>query len=286
MESMTGYGASERGNLRIEVRSLNHRFLEINFRMNPLFYPSEPRMRERVKSRFSRGKIDIIITVTEPPSNYKLNRQLLLNLIEELRGVEPQGLSLVLNLRDVLTEVPYNYDENELLELLDEAMSNLKSMRLEEGEILKREIQGRIEKIDRINDKIKSLQNQVFEEGRRKLKERLREVFKEFNIDSISEERKEEILQFLLSSPGIVTSVLERMDIAEEIERIESHISQFKKAMEFKEAVGKRLDFIIQEILREFNTIGAKSTNSELRTLVIEAKTEIERLREQVQNIE
>lgn len=138
MESMTGYGASEKGNLRIEARSLNHRYLEINFRMNSLFYPSEGKLRELVKSRFSRGKIDITINFIDPPSNLKLNRQLLLNVLDELKGVELNGvISLVLNVRELLAEVPSNYDEGELLSICDEALKALKSMRIEEGEALK-----------------------------------------------------------------------------------------------------------------------------------------------------
>lgn len=289
MQSMTGYGASEKGNLRIEARSLNHRFLEINFRMNPLFYPSELKLRELVKSRFSRGKIDITINFIDPPSNFKLNKQLLLNIVEELKDIELHGvISLVLNVREVLAEVPYSYDEGELLSLCDEALKALKFMRIEEGETLKREIYGRIEKIALINDKIKALHPIVLEEGRRKLSERLGEIFKELEITGsalVNEDKREEICQYLLSSPGII-ALTEKMDIMEELERIDSHLSQFKKTIELEEPVGKRLDFLIQELMREFNTIGAKSMNAELRSLVVEAKTELERLREQVQNIE
>lgn len=289
MESMTGYGAIEKGIIRIEARSLNHRFLEINLRMNPIFYPSEQRIRELIKSRFSRGRIDITVSLIEQPFNFKINKQFLHNLVEELKDIEPQRtLSLVLNLRDLLIEVPYNYDEVELLTLLEEALNSLKSMRIEEGQAIKKEISRRIEKIAIINDKIKTLKDFILEEEQKKWKERLREVLKEFDRAGLStgEERREEVLQFLLSSPALTCSALEKMDITEEVERIDSHISQFKRAMEFEEPVGKRLDFLIQEILREFNTIGAKSLNSEVRGLVVEAKTELERLKEQVQNIE
>lgn len=276
MESMTGYGALEKGNLRIEARSLNHRFLEINFRMSPIFYPSEFRMRELVKSRFSRGKIDITITFLEPPSNFKLNRQLLLNIIEELKGLEPGGLPFVVNLKDLMMEIPYNYDEAELLHLLDDTLMALKSMRLKEGENLKRELNERIRKIGLINDKIKLLQNQAREEGLSKWKEKIQELLKELEVEQEDTEK-----DFWVT----IGSILEKMDISEEIVRVESHISQFKTLLEQSGPVGKRLDFLVQEILREFNTIGAKSMNLGIRTLVVEAKTELEGLREQLQNV-
>ncbi len=277
MESMTGYGALEKGNLRIEARSLNHRFLEINFRMSPVFYPSEFRMRELVKSRFSRGKIDISITFLEPPSNFKLNRQLLLNIIEGLKGLEPGGLPFVVNLKDLMVEIPYNYDEVELLHLLDDALMALKTMRLKEGENLKRELYERIGKIGLINDKIKLLQAQAREEGLSKWKEKIQELLRELEVERENREK-----DFWVT----IGSILEKMDISEEIVRIESHTGQFKTLLEQPGPVGKRLDFLIQEILREFNTIGAKSMNLGIRTLVVEAKTELEGLREQIQNVE
>ncbi len=276
MESMTGYGDLERGNLRIEARSLNHRFLEINFRMSPIFYPSEFKMRELVKSRFSRGKIDITITFLEPPSNFKLNRQLLLNIIEELKGLEPGGLPFVVNLKDLMIERAYNYDEAELLHLLDDTLMALKSMRLKEGEHLKKELYDRIGKIGLINDKIRLLQNQAREEGLTKWKGKIQELLKELEVEQEDKEK-----DFWVT----IGSILEKMDISEEIVRIESHLSQFKTLLEQSGPVGKRLDFLVQEILREFNTIGAKSMNLGIRTLVVEAKTELEGLREQIQNV-
>lgn len=113
------------------------------------------------------------------------------------------------------------------------------------------------------------------------MRERLRDFFKELEITGgihVNEDKKEEILQYLLS-PGLI-GLIEKMDITEEIERIDSHLSQFKKAIELGEPVGKRLDFLIQEIMREFNTIGAKSMNAELRSFVVEAKVELEKLRD------
>ncbi len=285
MESMTGFGSSEKGNLRIEAKSINHRFLDINFKMSHWFYPSEVKMRDLVKSRFSRGKIDILVSFLEPPQNLKLNRDLLKDLMGDIRSFVSPGsnssegwsaIPFVINLRDLMIETPFTYDEEILLRCLDDALNSLKLMRRHEGETLKVKILQSIENIGSINDKINALKSEVLEENLRRLRERVQSFIK--TIEDITAS-SEDIM-------NAVVSYLERSDITEEIVRIESHIAQFKKALDLDGPHGKRLDFIIQEILREFNTIGSKSINLEVRNLVVEAKTELEKLREQVQNIE
>jgi len=291
MESMTGFGASEKGNLRIEARSINHRFLEINFKMSHWFYPSELKMRDLVKTRFSRGKIDITISFIEPPQNLKLNRDLLKNLMEEFRIVADSSdgisnLPVVINLRDLMIETPFTYDEELLLQCLDDALNSLKLMRQREGETLKVEMLRGIEKIGFINDKIKFIKPEVFEANLRRLREKVKSFLKEINLSAVTSPYMEDGTADLEDISKAVVSYLERFDITEEIVRIESHIAQFKNALELNTPIGKRLDFLIQELLREFNTIGSKSIDLEVKNLVIEAKTELEKLREQVQNIE
>ncbi len=291
MESMTGFGSSEKGNLRIEAKSINHRFLEINFKMSHWFYPSESRMRDLVKSRFSRGKIDITISFIEPPQNLKLNRELLKNLMEEFRAVAGcsggiSNLPVVINLRDLMIETPFTYDEEILLQCLEDALNSLKLTRQREGETLKVEMLRGIEKIGFINDKIKIVEPKVFEDNLRRLREKVKSFLKDINLSAVTSPSMEDVTADSEDILKAVVSYLERSDITEEIVRIESHIAQFKEAMDFDGPCGKRLDFIIQELLREFNTIGSKSINLEVTNLVVNAKTELEKLREQVQNIE
>ncbi len=284
MESMTGFGSSERGNFRVEARSLNHRFLEINFKMPYLLYPSEMKMRETVKSRFSRGRIDISISFIQQPDNLQLNKGLLFNILNELKllvretGSESiSALPLFFNLKDMMVEIPYNYDEKELLACLDEALQSLKFMRKQEGESLKTELQERIEKIGSINAKIKNYYPAQLQEAEARWKERIKKILDELDAPGCN------------SKEGLISALalmLEKMDITEEVVRIDSHIEQFRRGLDSDTPQGKRLDFLIQEMLREFNTIGSKASSAEIKGLVVEAKTELEKLREQVQNIE
>jgi uncharacterized protein YicC (UPF0701 family) len=318
MESMTGFGSAQKGNLRIEAKSINHRFLEINFRMPYWFYPSEMKMRDLVRERFSRGKFDIIISFVDPPQNFKLNYELIKALKEELRilseQISPQQLSsspisIVINLRDLMTEIPLSYDEGLLLKCLSDALDSLKLMRQKEGEALKIDIMERIEKISSINDKIKTLSSKIYEQNLRKLRERILNCLKGCISGESNSPGDTELFQSnmrtlnngsseVLSLPSVADKItsediiktlilyLERFDITEEIERIESHITQFKNTVALAVPKGKKLDFLLQELLREFNTISSKSNSAEVRNLVVEAKTELEKLREQIQNIE
>lgn len=308
---MTGFGSSGRGNLRIEARSLNHRFLEINFRMPGFFYPSELRMRELVKTKFSRGKIDINISFSEPPLEIKLNKSLLSGILkdlreflnnylhqevteaadEEIRAHTGRGyqkvfpnLPIMINLRDLLIETPYIYDEAELMVCLEDALNSLKFMRRQEGEALKKEIHQRIEKVGYINDKIKTLYKEHSEEILRKWKERLVKILEE--LQPFLQEKDYsggEVREFFLNAAGFM---IEKSDILEEVVRIDSHIKQVMKSLDEEGPHGKRLDFLVQELFREFNTIGSKSADFEIRSLVVDAKVELERLKEQIQNVE
>ncbi len=287
MESMTGFGYAVSEDYRIEMRSLNHRFMEINLRMPAGLSQEEPLLKEIIKKNFRRGRFDVNINLIEPMKGLRIKTSFMKRLQEELSQMKEQSVSqsyfpILINLRDiVLDEISYNRDE--LYRCFNDALSSLKDMRVKEGSALLQVLREGIDKIEEINGKIKTLYPGYLEEAKERF---LRKVLSFLNSSWLTD--RMEIGESGIREGIIKESVnlFERADIEEEISRIDSHIEQFRSVLESHEPQGKRLDFLTQELLREANTIVSKAVNSEIVKLAIDMKVEIERLKEQVQNIE
>ena len=291
IKSMTGYGKGESayagGRIVVELRSVNHRYGEISVKLPRSLMPFENEIKKRVAERLNRGKIDVFIQMEcagalgVPTANLPLARSYYraFSAIREALGLSDEvGLALVASQRDVITvaaeaEAAPEEIPGELLAALDEALSRVDEMRLFEGASLAVDFEKRRallhEQIGRVSARAPS----VVAEYAAKLKERILVLCAE---SGLPEER------IALE----VALLADKCDITEELVRLESHLRQFDETLERSEPVGRKLDFLLQEINREVNTIGSKANDAEIAACVVELKGELEKIREQVQNIE
>ncbi|MCJ7458529.1 MAG: YicC family protein [candidate division Zixibacteria bacterium] len=289
--SMTGYGKAEAVNqdfkVVVEISTVNNRFCEIQFRLPKFFSLLEARLKEKILGKITRGKITYSLTWEEnlPPSSYvKLNQEaaeVYFNIFQELKKKYNLSGELevkdFINLPDLIKLEKEEYDLEKawkvIAEVTEKALSDINSMRKSEGLKLGEDLRKRLEKLDEVLGKIESLSSQNVENYRQKLQSRMSELLGDISLDE----------QRLIQEVALLA---ERSDVTEECVRLRSHNQQFLAALEEEVPVGKKLTFLLQEMNREANTIGAKALNVSISQLVIFLKEEIEKLREQVQNIE
>ena len=291
MKSMTGYGMallkSENYMTKVEVKSVNSRYLELNLRVPKDFMAIEDKIRQIIKSKLKRGKVDLYLSydVTSPDlQELSLNKDLAKAYyrdMEDLRNMleidEKITLRDIVLLEGVLKKSSTNETDKELLsqvlKTVEEAVENLDEMRKVEGENLKIDLENKIVNVEELVEEIKTLAPKVIEENEKKFTENIYERLKEEDLD----------LPRLTTELAIMA---DKLSIDEEITRLTSHISQFNGIIKDKDSMGRKLDFLLQEFNREANTIGSKTTSSEILKLVVSLKSEIEKIREQIQNIE
>lgn len=291
MKSMTGYGMalvkSENYMTKVEVKSVNSRYLELNLRVPKDFMSIEDKIRQEVKSKLKRGKVDLYLSydVQNPDlQELSINKDLAKAYyrdMEDLRNTleieEKITLKDIVLLEGVLKKSSTNETDKELLnqvlKTVRVAVENLDEMRIAEGENLKEDLKTKVVNIEEIVEEIKLLSPKVIEENEKKLTENIYERLKEEDLD----------LPRLTTELAIMA---DKLSIDEEITRLTSHISQFNDIIKDTDSVGRKIDFLLQEFNREANTIGSKTTSSEILKLVVNLKSEIEKLREQIQNIE
>ena len=292
IKSMTGYGRAEtilKGKKTVaEIKSLNHRYLEVSLRLPPTIASLEMEIKKKIAKVFSRGKIEVSIRmdyngspdkVTGFDLNIPLLRSyysLLCRIKQELNMKDEITLAMMAAFRDAFA-APEEDDIAavwQLLEvMLDEAIVALTVMREKEGDVLCRDLRDRAATIARLLDVVGNRGPQALAAYQNRLRERIKELRGDMEID---ESR-------LMQEIAIMA---EKSDIMEEIVRLRSHIDQFNDMLQSDQAVGRKVDFLIQEMGREVNTIGSKSGDAEISRHVIEIKSELARIREQVQNIE
>ena len=290
IKSMTGYGKSNMSkNLReyqVEIKSVNHRYLDVSVKMPRSLSYLEEEIKKAVSSKLTRGKVDVFITFNNNSlegRDIKINTEIARMYIKELRNLaESEGIvadipvTEISKLPDVLT-IQNNQDDetikNELLEVTNKAIENLVEMRKVEGEKIAQDLLVRIQDIEEKVKKISSLSTGLIEEYVVKLNTRIKELLQDQEIDEAR-----------LAQEVVIYA--DKCSIEEEVTRLNSHIYQFRELLQTNEAVGKKLDFMIQEMNRETNTIGSKANNLEITNEVINMKTQLENIREQVQNIE
>lgn len=291
MNSMTGYGRAklekEEREYIIEIKSVNHKYSDITIKLPRNISYLEEKIRKTILSKVSRGKIDVFVSYTNYGIEGKkvvLNKRLAELYINQLRELAEETniekeikVTDISRLPDVLNVSAEEENSqiiwNELSECLENALTNFLEMRKQEGAKIKIDLETRIIKIEEFVDKIKQYSTLLVEEYVVKLKERIKEIL---STDIVDEAR--------LAQEVVIYS--DRYSIEEEITRLKSHIFQFNDLLTKDEPVGKKIDFLIQEMNRETNTIGSKSNKLEITNLVIEIKTELEDIREQIQNIE
>lgn len=291
IKSMTGYGKStleiNSRKYQVEIKSLNHRYLDISIRMPKQLSYLEETIKQQISSKISRGKIDVFISWENNSiegRTIKINTALAKAYIEELRKLaEEENLSDNIEVNDIarypdVLIVQENQEDetikNEIVEVVNKAVNNLVEMKQTEGIKIAEDLQKRLDYIQEEVNKVKEFSTGLINEYIVKLEERIKEL-----LPNNQEIDKNRLMQEIVI-------YADKCSIEEEVTRLNSHIGQFKEFLKSDEAVGKKLDFIIQEMNRETNTIGSKSNNLNITNGVIDMKTEIENLREQVQNIE
>jgi len=291
MKSMTGFGRAklEKNNriYTIEIKSVNHKYNDISIKMPRSFSYLEDKIKKEISKSVARGKIDVYISFenySEEGKQVIINQELVNEYMKQFKILaEENNLRLdlpvteITKLPDVLTlkETEENEDviENELLECLEEAITNFTSMREQEGNKIKEDLITRIQKIEKEVEKISEYSTRLVEEYVVKLEQRIKELLK---TDVVDEAR--------LAMEVVIYA--DKCSVEEELTRLRSHIIQFKNMLEETKPIGKKIDFLIQEMNRETNTTGSKSGSLEITNIVINMKTELEDIREQVQNIE
>jgi uncharacterized protein (TIGR00255 family) len=291
LKSMTGYGKGEatatNGNFLVEIRAVNHRYGEISVRLPRSFYALENEVKKVAASLLKRGKIDISVqwdetaaANTAPQLDMAVARgyyDAYTRLSKELNLPQDAPLSLIMSQKGVMNEVAASVDETELQPLLLAAVENaviaLEGMRLREGEALADDLQSRRRQVAEWSAQIGERTPRVVIDYRQKLKARLEQLLEGAEMDESRLAQE-------------VALLADRCDITEELVRLSSHFNQFDEALRSPEPVGRKLDFLMQEMNREVNTIGSKSNDSGITNLVIQIKAEMEKMREQVQNVE
>jgi uncharacterized protein (TIGR00255 family) len=291
IKSMTGYGRVvallDGRNIAVEAKSVNHRFLEISLRTPSALFPLEMEYKKKIGERFKRGRIDVSIRLEgEGADTSKVNLNLeiahnyfdvLNRLKDEFHFQEPITLKSLTGFRDIFSppsETQLSPDFlNEVEKPLQEALSMLGNMRQDEGLALYSDMQMRLKVITEIMETIRLRAPQVVLEYQKRLADRIKELTAGLAIDDARLAQE-------------VAIMADRCDITEEIVRMQSHISQFEALLQSEDAEGKKIDFLLQEMNREINTIGSKSNDAEITRQVIEAKSELGKVREQAQNIE
>ena len=290
IKSMTGF---RRGKLEVdgreyilEIKSVNHKYSDISIKMPKNFSFVEDEIRKEINKNISRGKIDVNILYLNNGNKQEkviINKALAKNYINEIRQLINEAdvnssinIMEIIKLPDVLNIQSEESEEQitkEIKQVLNIAIEEFLKMREKEGKTIYQDLVNRIDDVNINVEQILRLSTGLIEEYIVKLKKRIEEILKNEIID---ENR--------LAQEVVIYA--DKCSIEEEITRLKSHIQQFKELLDIKEPVGKRLDFLIQEMNREANTIASKSASIDITNIVVELKTQIENIREQIQNIE
>jgi uncharacterized protein (TIGR00255 family) len=289
---MTGFGQAERTvagyTLRIDMRSVNHRYLEIAVRMPREWLHLEDALKRRIQQRIRRGRIDVFVQAEREPSAdvaVEVDWARVEGYIAAAAHIAAKtGLAGLASVQELMhlpdlfrIRDPAADGEawaNEVAACADEALDKLVRMREAEGAHLHADLNAKLQTVERLCREAADRHPQAFEHNRMKLMTRIKELLED--TGSFDEQR------FAME----VAVLAERSAIDEELTRLQSHLMQFRAAMQADEPVGRKLDFLLQEMNREANTIASKSADARLAQIVVELKSELEKIREQVQNVE
>lgn len=291
IRSMTGYGRHQEvidgRDVLVEIRSVNHRFYEFSARVPRAYGYLEGKLKSILGGKITRGKVEVNVSIFNADGKEALieaNRSIAQGYIDALRNVNKElkleddiSLSHIMRLQDVFIIKNVVDDEEEIWNCVhivaEKALQKFLSMREIEGESLKEDILSRIDTISDIVTNINERSPEICKEYQEKLYSKITEILQTTSIDE----------QRILTEVAIFA---EKTAIDEEIVRLDSHVKQFVTILESGGTVGRKLDFLVQELNREINTIGSKAHDIDITQMVVEIKSEIEKIREQIQNIE
>ncbi len=291
VRSMTGFGRGHAvlngRDITVEMRAVNHRYYEFSCRLPRAFSFAEERLKSLLQGKISRGKLEVSVlvqNVTAVSERITANKEVIGAYIRALREINDEfsltddlSLSAVMKLPDAFTVVKEETDEDQLWEDLKsvtvEALNNFIAMRETEGARMKADISSRLDVIEKNVAFVEERSPLIVENYRKRLYDRMCEVL---DGKAVDENR-------ILLEAGIFS---EKTAVDEETVRLRSHIAQFREMLESAEPIGRKLDFLVQEMNRETNTIGSKVQDIEVTKVVVDQKSEIEKIREQIQNIE
>jgi len=292
MKSMTGYGkgmvAGEDFSVSVDVKTVNNRFLDIHLRVGSELASLESSIKKRITSRLSRGRVDVTVSVERVAQiAYELNRPLIAGYVSALKQLQEDfniagelDINVIARIPGALQPARNGIDERMIAALdqaVDQALDELEKMREQEGEALKNELRERVNKIENLVPVIESSAAGLADAYRLRLQKRIGELLSRsgqvVEIDPIRLAQE-------------VAYLADRSDVSEEMVRLRSHLSQFQEALDASGEAGKMLDFLLQELNREANTTLSKSTDLVIKEAGLAIKAEVEKLREQVQNVE
>ena len=292
LKSMTGFGrhelVSSQFKIIVEMKSVNHRYLDINMKMPKKFNCFESDIRKLIKGKIQRGKVDFFLSYeTEKDTNIALHYNATVaesymkcfqSMKEQFPLIDDISVSMLANFPEVLTMERVEESVEELWDniqtVIETAMDKLIQARIIEGEHLKQDLLGKLERMLELVQLIEERSPEVLTEYRTRLEEKVKELLEDSNIVEDSRILTE------------VTIFADKICVDEEVVRLKSHIVHMRDALQQQESIGRKMDFLAQEMNREANTILSKSNDMQISDVAIELKTEIEKVREQIQNIE
>lgn len=294
MKSMTGFGrgaaAGENFSVAVELKTVNNRFLDVHLRVGSELAGLETLIRRRIGEQLSRGRVDVSIAVDRTSAvTYEINRPLIAGFVEAMRAVQRElslpgepDVNVLARLPGALQPVRDGQLSAEVIagveRAVDEALAGLNEMRAEEGGALAAEMHARLDAIERQIPIVEAIAGGLVDSYRTRLHKRISELLARDGLEIV------EMDQGRLAQE--VAYLADRSDISEELARLRSHVAQFCSIIDSEGEVGKRLDFLLQELNREANTVLSKSTDLSIKEAALAIKAEVEKLREQVQNVE
>ena len=292
MRSMTGYGkamvAGDDFSVSVDLKTVNNRFLDIHLRVGSELASLEPSIKKRITSRLSRGRVDVTVSMERVAQiAYEINRPLIAGYVSALKQLQQDfniggelDINVIARIPGALQPARNGIDDRittALEQALDQALDELEKMREQEGEALKKELRERVQKIEALVPIIENSAAGLADAYRLRLQKRIGELLNRggqvIEIDPVRLAQE-------------VAYLADRSDVSEEMVRLRSHLSQFQEALDASGDAGKMLDFLLQELNREANTTLSKSTDLAIKEAGLAIKAEVEKLREQVQNVE
>jgi uncharacterized protein (TIGR00255 family) len=292
MKSMTGYGrgsvTGDDFSVSVDLKTVNNRFLDIHLRVGSELVSMEPAIKRRISSRLARGRVDVTVSFERTAQvAYELNRPLIAGYVQALRQMQEEfhidgvlDINILARIPGALVPARNGIDERmtaALEQAIDQALDDLERMRQQEGEALRAELTDRVRKIEALVPTIEASASGLADAYRLRLQKRIGELLNrsgqaiELDPARLAQE---------------VAYLADRSDVSEEMVRLRSHLNQFQEALDSSGETGKMLDFLLQELNREANTTLSKSTDLTIKEAALSIKAEVEKLREQVQNVE
>jgi uncharacterized protein (TIGR00255 family) len=289
IKSMTGFGKAScelpLKKITIDIKSVNSKQLDFNLKLPYIYREKEIEIRNIISGKLERGKIDVYVNTenTGGVSNYSINRAVAIKYYEELRGLSTDigrtdfndYLPIIIKLPEVLksesTEIE-DEEANQFVETFVKALNQLDEFRRHEGEVLENDFINRIDIISKLNEAVEPYEKERILRIKEKLTRSLNEVIEENKFDK--NRLEQELVYFI-----------EKIDFTEERVRLKKHLHYFTETLRDKESNGKKLNFIVQEIGREINTLGSKANDAEIQKIVVQMKDELEKIKEQLMNV-